>query len=197
VSVFRWTAPLFKRGARHWGDGDFQSIAGRLRPCVPPGGRFLDLGGGTGELGAGVARVLDAEVVIADETPQMLRLVDAHPLVSLRLAAAEALPFPDAYFDAVFCCDAFHHFRRQDAAATEIARVVRPGGVVMLLELRPDGWGRLLALFEKLLGEPGDFKRPEELERFLSGHGIAGTGEGQGGISYLFLGTKESSPNRA
>ena len=190
MSVFRWAAPLFKRGSRHWGEGDFHYIAGRLRPFVPPGGRFLDLGGGTGELGSGVAQVLDAEVVIADATPQMLRLVDSHPLVSLRLAAAEALPFPDGCFDAVFCCDAFHHFRRQDEAAAEIARVVRPGGAVMLLEMRPDGWGRSLAVVEKLLGEPGVFRRPEELERFLAPHGITGTGEGQGGISYLFLGTR-------
>jgi ubiquinone/menaquinone biosynthesis C-methylase UbiE len=190
VAVFRWTAPLFKRGARRWGDGDFRWLAERLRPYVAPGGRFLDLGGGTGELGTGVAQALAADVVIADATPQMLRLVDAHPQVSLRLAAAEALPFPDGHFDAVLCCDAFHHFRHQETAATEMARVVRPGGAVMLLEMRPDGWGRLLAVVEKLLGEPGDFKRPDELERFLSQHGIAGAGEGQGGISYLFLGTR-------
>jgi ubiquinone/menaquinone biosynthesis C-methylase UbiE len=188
--IFRIAAPLFKRGARRWDDGDFQYIAGRLRPFVAPGGRFLDLGGGTGELGAGVAEALGADVVIADATPQMLRLVEPHPLVSLRLAAAEALPFPDRAFDAVFCCDAFHHFRHQDAAAAEIARVIRPGGAVMLLETRPDGSGRLLAVLEKLLGEPGIFRRPEEMERFLAPHGIIGSGEGQRGISYLFLGTR-------
>ena len=189
MSVFRWTAPLFKRGSRHWGEGDFQWLADRLRPYVAPGGRVLDLGGGTGELGTGVAQALGAEVVIADATPQMLRLVEAHPLVSLSLAAAEALPFPDGGFDAVFCCDAFHHFRRQVEAGAEIARVVRPGGAVMLLEMCPDGWGRVLAVVEKLLGEPGVFRRPEEMERFLAPYGITGTGERQSGISYLFLGT--------
>ena len=91
------------------------------------GGIFADLGGGTGDLGAGVARALGARVIIVDPTPQMLRRVDAEPLVSVRLAPAEALPFADAYFDAVLCCDCFHHFRDQDAAAREIARVVRPG----------------------------------------------------------------------
>ena len=190
MSVFRWTAPLFKRGARHWGEGDFQWLAERLRPYVAPGGRLLDLGGGTGELGTGVAQALGSGVVIADVTPQMLGLVEPHPLVSLRLAAAEALPFPDEYFDAVLCCDAFHHFRGQDAAAAEMARVVRPGGAVMLLEMRPDGWGRLLAAVEKLLGEPGHFKLPEEMKQLWSLHGITGTAEGQGGISYLFLGTR-------
>ncbi len=51
--LFRVAAPLFKRGSRHWGRSDFEWLASRLRPFVPPGGSFLDLGGGTGEPGTG------------------------------------------------------------------------------------------------------------------------------------------------
>jgi ubiquinone/menaquinone biosynthesis C-methylase UbiE len=188
--VFRIAAPLFKRSSRRWTADDFRWIASKLRPFVAPGGSFLDLGGGTGELGTGIAVALDAQVVIADHTQQMLDLVTPHPLVSTILASAEALPFPDGHFDAVFCCDAFHHFRHQDAAAAEMARVVRPGGAVLLLEMRPDGWGRLLRHTERLLGEPGHFHAPAALERLLATHGIDGASEGQGGISYLYLGTK-------
>jgi len=190
VSVFRWTAPFFKRMATRWSAESLEWLAGFLSQYVAPGGRLLDLGGGTGDIGAGVARVLAADVVIADETPQMLALVSPDPCVSICLARAESLPFPDAFFDAVFCCDAFHHFRRQEAVAAEMARVVRPGGAILLLEMRPDGPGRLLAAAERLLGEPGVFRRPADLERLLAREGIHGTSEGQGGISYLFLGTR-------
>lgn len=127
MAVFRWTAPLFKLAGRRWAPADFQALADRLRPYVSPGGLFADLGGGTGEVGAGIARALEARVVIVDATAQMLRRVDPDPLVSVRLARVEELPFPAAYFDAAFCCDAFHHFADQDAAVREIVRVIKPG----------------------------------------------------------------------
>jgi len=176
--------------ATRWSTESLEWLADFLRQHVEPGGRILDLGGGTGDIGAGVARALAADVVVADETPQMLALVSPDPRVSVRLARAEALPFPDAFFDAVFCCDAFHHFRRQEAVAAEMARVVRPGGAVLLLEIRPGGRGRLLAAVERLLGEPGVFRRPDDLEQLLAREGIRGKSEGQGGMSYLFLGTR-------
>ncbi len=142
-----------------------------MRPHVPADGVFADLGGGTGDLGSGIARVLGARVIIVDPTPEMLRQVDAHPLVSERLASAEKLPFPDAYFDGLVCSDAFHHIRDQEAAVSEIARVVRPGGVVLILEIRPS---RVLTFAERLLGEPGTFRSMDNLEEFLESYGIKG-----------------------
>jgi SAM-dependent methyltransferase len=189
---FRIAAPLFKHSSRRWTDDDFAVIAERLRPYVAPGGRLLDLGGGTGDLGAGVAQALGATVVVADATPRMLALVEPHPLVSTCLASAEALPFSDSHFDAVLCCDAFHHFVHQDAAAAEIARVVRPEGGVMLLEMWIEGWGRLLVLGERLVGEPAGFKTPYELERLFALHGIEGASERQGGWSYMFVGRRSA-----
>jgi SAM-dependent methyltransferase len=193
MSVFRWAAPVFKWNARHWGDSDFQWLASQLRPYVPRGGLLLDLGGGTGDLGAGVAAALGAQVVVADATPQMLKRVEPLPHVTVRLARAEALPFPDDHFDAVFCSDALHHFQDQEAAAAEMARVVRPGGGVLLLEM--DGSansGKLLRSVERLLGEPGAFLSPGELVGLLAKHGISGQVTPQSPLSYLFLGTVDS-----
>ena len=73
---------------------------------------------------SGWRRQLGAEVVVADVTPEMLRRVSPDPSISVRLTAAEALPFPDGHFDGLLCSDAFHHFRDQDAAA----RGDGPGG---------------------------------------------------------------------
>jgi SAM-dependent methyltransferase len=190
LSVFAWTAPLFKLASRRWSEDDFRTIADLLRPYVAPGGVFADLGGGTGDLGAGVAPALGARVVVVDPTPQMLRRVEAHPWVSTRLASAERLPFPSAYFDALLCCDAFHHFRDQKAALKEIHRVVRAGGGVLMLEVQlGEGWGRLPVLLERLLGEPAGFQTPAGLETLLAAHGIAGASRRQTGTSYLFVGT--------
>ena len=189
MSIFRWTAPLFKLAARRWSDDDFRALAGELRPFVPPGGVFADLGGGTGDLGAGLARALGARVVIVDPIKQMLRRVPADPLVSVRLATAEALPFPTSYFDGVVCCDAFHHFKDQSAAAREMARVVRPGGGVLILDAEPTGPYRTIAVLERMLREPAGFRTTDDLRDFMSARGIVGTATRQGGSSYLFLGS--------
>jgi len=188
MSVFRWTAPLCRLASRRWSEDDFLVLADRLRPYVPPAGILADLGGGTGELGTGVARVLKARVVVIDPVRQMLQKVRATPLVSVRLAAAEALPFPTAYFDALLCSDAFHHFRDQEKAVTEMARVVRTGGGVLILDPEPTRLYRAVALGERLLGEPGALRTAEETEALMAAHGVYGRAHRQRGGSYLFVG---------
>jgi ubiquinone/menaquinone biosynthesis C-methylase UbiE len=188
MSIFRWTAPLFQYVARQRSIDDFRALAGWLRPYVAPGGVFADLGGGTGEIGKGIARALDARVVIVDETPQMLARVAADPLVSVRLASAAALPFPTAYFDGLLCCDAWHHFRDQDAAAREMARVVRPGGGVLILDAEATGPNKGVAVVERMLGEPAGFRSMEDMQEFLGGRGIMGTCTPQR-RGYVFVGS--------
>jgi len=186
---FRWTAPLFKLAGRRWSQKDFEVIAGWLRPFVPPNGKMLDLAGGTGDLARGIAHVLKAEVVVLDATPQMLRWVSADPLISVREGVAEAIPFPERHFDALLCSDAFHHFRDQDGAVREMARVVRPGGGVLVLEMNPHGLSRMVIGLERLLREPASFMTPRALESFFDARGIAGVSTPQRGFSYSFLGT--------
>jgi ubiquinone/menaquinone biosynthesis C-methylase UbiE len=196
MSFFSWAAPLFKLSRHRWSERDFRTLAEHLRPYVPPGGLLLDLGGGTGDLGLGVGSVLGAEVVVADVTPEMLRRVSPDPSISVRLTAAEALPFSDGYFDALLCSDAFHHFRDQDAAAGEMARVVKPGGGVLIFEFRRAGFGRFLVVAERLLGEPGAFMEPRQLQELLAGWGIVGTISNEGVLTYDFVGCNAGVENR-
>ena len=60
-------------------------------------------------------------------------------LVSFRQADAEGLPFPDASFDAVICECAFCTFPGKSAATSEMARVLRRGGVVGISDLTRKG----------------------------------------------------------
>ena len=188
MSVFRWTAPVFKWYARYLRQEDFRLIAGWLRPYVPPAGVFADLGGGTGDIGLGVAEELQASVVVVDSTAQMLKRVSAHPSVSVRLASVEALPFPSAAFDAVLCCDAFHHFRDQSAAAGEIARILRPGGGVVILDAEGRGAFRLVLLLERCLGEPAHLIAADALAELFAVHGFTGSIDRLTGSSYAFHG---------
>lgn len=190
MGFFNWAAPAFNLLADRWSPESVEDIADWLRPYVPPGGRLIDVGGGTGALALKLADALEAEVIILDPTPEMLRYVPEAPRVRPVLGGAEEIPLLDNSADAVLVSDAFHHFRDQPAAATEFARVVRPGGGVVVLELDPRPWFmRVIVAAEKLLGEPGAFFTPAGMCAFFAEQGIDGKCVPIKGPSYRFTGT--------
>lgn len=110
---------------------------------VRRGQRVLDLAGGTGDIAALLsARVGDAGlVVLGDINAEMLqvgrgRLLDRGLLENVRYARlnAEALPFPDASFDAVTIAFGLRNVTDKLAALREMWRVLRPGGKALVLE---------------------------------------------------------------
>lgn len=188
MRFFALAAPFFGAFGDRWSPDTLARFTGWLRPHVPEGGSILDLGGGTGALAARLADALSAGAVVLDPSPEMLARMKPHPHVEARLGVAERMPFANASFDAVVISDAFHHFPDQDGAAREMARVVRPGGGVLVLEFDPRGLMRPIVAAEKLLGEPGAFLTPDEMCAFMATRGISGRCEKTGSIGYYFLG---------
>src|SRR5574340_372419 len=122
----------------------------------------------------------------------MLSHVPASERVDAVSGRAEEIPLADSTFDAIVVTDAFHHFRDQASAVAEFARVVRPGGIVLVLDLDPRPVAmRVIALGERLLGEPGAFMTPEEMCAFMASHGIKGECMPMEGASYRYLGVVE------
>jgi demethylmenaquinone methyltransferase/2-methoxy-6-polyprenyl-1,4-benzoquinol methylase len=190
MGFFNWAAPAFNRLADRWSPDDIETIAGWLEPYVAPGGHLIDIGGGTGALSVKLAEQLAADVTVVDPAPEMIRYVPDHGSVSAVLGSAEDMPLGDDSADGVIVSDAFHHFRDQDGAAREMARVVRSGGGVVILELDPSGLVmRTVVLVEKVLGEPGAFFTMEQMCDFFEDHAIDGTCEHISGPSYRFTGT--------
>lgn len=108
-----------------------------------PEGRVLDLGSGTGA----AAPVLDAfDVVALDPVVEML---DLSPIAARVAAVGEHMPFADQAFDGVFSAYVFRNLTSIPATLTEIARVLRPGGVAVIIDLgRPRN--RVLAALHRL-----------------------------------------------
>jgi demethylmenaquinone methyltransferase / 2-methoxy-6-polyprenyl-1,4-benzoquinol methylase len=108
---------------------------------VRPGYRVLDLAGGTGDLARAFARKVGAggTVVHTDINHEMLkagreRLLDEGLVLPTVLCDAEHLPFADASFDLVSVAFGLRNMTKKDDALREMARVLRPGGRVLVLE---------------------------------------------------------------
>ena len=103
-------------------------LAGAERPVLD----VLDLGAGTGVLTAGLLAA-GRSVTAVEPDPEMLaELRRLLPDVRAVVGRAEAVPLPDGSVDAVLVGTAFHWFDT-DRALPEIARVLRPGGVLGVL----------------------------------------------------------------
>lgn len=93
---------------------------------------LLDLAAGTGKLTASLVR-RSTRVTAVEPDPEMLAVLRAElPSVDALPGTAEDIPLPDASVDAVLVGQAFHWFN-PEPAAEEIARVLRPGGVLAAL----------------------------------------------------------------
>ena len=94
---------------------------------LSPDAEVLDLAAGTGKLTRLLVRRF-ARVIAVEPDDELRALIrDAETLAG----SAEAIPLPDASVDGVFCAEAFHWFDAPRAVA-EIARVLRPGGSVVV-----------------------------------------------------------------
>ncbi len=122
-------------------------VARLLELGAGAGGRMLDIGTGPAQIPRLLCeRVPGARVVAIDLSRSMLEEArrelggsEAASRVELRVADAKALEFPDADFDAVFSNTILHHIPDPLPFLAEAARVLRPGGLLLIRDLfRPD-----------------------------------------------------------
>jgi len=108
---------------------------------VRAGSRVLDVAGGTGDLSLAFARKVGktGQVWLTDINNAMLingrdRLCNKGFLIPVAQCDAEKLPFPDDYFDCVTVAFGLRNMTHKDVALSEMRRVLRPGGRLLVLE---------------------------------------------------------------
>jgi demethylmenaquinone methyltransferase / 2-methoxy-6-polyprenyl-1,4-benzoquinol methylase len=183
---------------------------------VGPGARALDVATGTGDLAVELARRVGAagEVVGSDFSEEMLEVARRKaPELRFELGNALELPYPDDSFDAATVGFGARNFSDLERGLREMARVVRPGGRVVVLEIttpqRPPlstffqvWFDRIVPLIGRLTGESLAYSYlPSSVRRFPAPEGLAaamaraGLGEIRwiltaGGIIAIHVGTK-------
>jgi len=149
----RWQDKLDRLGVPDAYDGVLhRALATRGSPLHPQS-RVLDCGVGSGGLSAALARATGGPFILhgVDMSPAMLLQaeeilretgVEAH----LRSADAHALPYPDDHFDLVMSAHMLEHCPHPQLVLAEMARVLRPGGLLVLCITRASLLGMLIHL---------------------------------------------------
>ena len=136
--------------------------------------RLLDLGGGTGAVGAALAQDF-GRVIVVEPNPRKIAFGRRrHAEVEFIEGHGEDIPFPEASFDRVAAFLSFHHMEDQDRALEEMRRVLKPSGRAVLEELYPSS---PVAGFARIAGGDGRGERPRfyepgDLKRTMEGHGF-------------------------
>ena len=156
--------------------------------AVGPGSRALDVATGTGDLAVELARRVapGGEVIGSDFSEEMLALARRKaPELRFEWGNALELPYPDGRFDAATVGFGARNFSDLDRGLREMARVVRPGGRVVVLEIttpqRPPlstffqvWFDRIVPLMGRLTGESVAYSYlPSSVRRFPAPEGLA------------------------
>jgi len=111
-----------------------------LMPLLPPDAVVGDLGCGTGQVAAALAPWVKRVVAIDGSTDMLAaardRLADLQN-VGVKAGNLEALPVPDDDLDVALISLVLHHVPDPGRALTEVARVVKPGGRVLVVDMLP------------------------------------------------------------
>jgi ubiquinone/menaquinone biosynthesis C-methylase UbiE len=156
-----------------------------------PADRLLDVGCGTGALLERLTmRHPAAQLTGVDPVPEMLAAARRRlpPEVVLQEGWAERLPFASESFDVVVSANVFHYVREPAAALSEMGRVLRPGGRLVLTDWCDDYLAcRVCNLYLRLFS-PAYFKayRERECLRLLRQAGYRDVGVERYKISWIW-----------
>lgn len=122
---------------------DWRNQAIEATAGLPTGAQVLEMAPGPGYFSIELARLGRVHVTALDISRTFVEIARenarrAGVTVSFQEGDASHMPFPDSAFDLIVCQAAFKNFSRPQAAVNEFYRVLRPGGVARIQDMRRD-----------------------------------------------------------
>jgi len=152
-----------------WYHGLHTNIINALRAHTPGMRAVLDAGCGTGGILKAIARAFpQAALHGLDISEQACAYTRSKVGASVVVGSVDALPYADATFDALVCCDVLGYRIDLDGALSGFHRVLRPGGVCVL-NLAAYRW--MLSYHDQAVGQVRRFTRAEAVV-LLRRHGF-------------------------
>lgn len=148
----------------------------RLSQLCPPPGRVLDFGCGTGEIAAAIEE-MGYRVAACDIAEKMIEIARrTHDGSGVEWVCVNpdwrVLPFADRTFDAIIASSVFEYLVEVQHAATELSRVLRPEGILLLSVPNPFSYVRRIEglLHSAVLNErlPGLLHKVPRIESYAS-----------------------------
>lgn len=156
-----------------------------------PGDRVLDIGAGKGVVARRVLASNAGEVHALDPNEKNVAAMQRDsPELKASVSGAERIPYPDSFFSKVYTTMALHHFSDLDRALAEMARVLKPGGSLLIYDVDPShGRGWVLQFIENsLFRRHLTFMKPDQLVERLAATGNFNVSESLvGGSGYFVL----------
>lgn len=137
-AIARWYAKSTRKDMER-----FRALATRLRAQLPHGGDVLEVAPGPGYLAIEMAKGGAYRVTGLDVSQTMVELARANAAeagveVDFRRGDASAMPFADDSFNLLTCSAAFKNFSEPRKALEEMYRVLRQGGMALVVDLHRD-----------------------------------------------------------
>ena len=136
--VAKWYAGLTRKALN-----DFRELAARVASEVPPAASVLEVAPGPGYFAIELARLGPYRVTGLDISRTFVEIArrnarKASVEVDFRVGNASEMPFAGDAFDYILCRAAFKNFAEPGKALREMNRVLKPGGLARIIDLRGD-----------------------------------------------------------
>ncbi len=169
-TIFKFIAPFYDKMMEIGGLEDKEKIASEIEPRD----RVLDLGGGTGRIAKFIKELQsENETYLLDCNRSMLKKAEEKELKNLVQGYSSNMPFSNDFFDAILCVDALHHFEKTEESLSEMNRVLKPGGKLIVSDFNSESTPMKVLEALEILGDRSvSYLSNKELKRMLEEKGF-------------------------
>jgi ubiquinone/menaquinone biosynthesis C-methylase UbiE len=154
------TARWYNKNSKKHRLGEMKEYATLMAMDLKAGSAVLEVAPGPGYLAIELAKLGDYHIVGMDISKTFVEIARVNAkaagvVVEFLQGNASAVPYPDESFNAIACTAAFKNFKEPIKALTEMYRVLKPGGTVLIVDMNRDVSNEQIGQLTRKMGVKG------------------------------------------